>query len=85
MQFVFVFMFCFGGVPGYYRDAPILCYLKRTVTCVSTDAFCTGMWIGIFVPLPFFCFIFSLRREALRFVHADCERRKWLHRAVFWS
>ncbi len=34
------------------------------------------------VPFPFL-FIFSQRPEALRFVTADCEHRRWLLRRVF--
>jgi len=43
-------------------------YLKRTVTCVSTDAFCTGMWIGIFLcPFRFLFYFFTATRSlALR-------------------
>ena len=33
--------------------------------------------------LSFFCFIFSLRHEALHFANADCEHRRWLLKRVF--
>jgi len=81
-MFVFV-----EGAPGQYRRAPSTSdYLNRTTTLVSTDVFCTGIWIGTGVcPLSSFVFIFSQRRVALHYAHADCEHHIRYPLAVFWS
>jgi hypothetical protein len=62
---VFFFFFFFFGVGRRFFARPHRTdYLKRTVTCVSTDSFCTGMWIGM-VFCPFLLFVL--------FFHCDSE------------
>jgi hypothetical protein len=62
--FILVLFFNFGGAPDFLPGAPTCGYLKRTVTLVSTDAFCTGMWIGmVFCPFPIFVLFFHCDTE----------------------
>ena len=77
----------FGASSRQRRDEAKFCSLLYADSHYLSDVcvlYRNVNWHGV-LPLPYFCFIFSLRREAYCCAHAGYEHRVDSLQLAFWS